>query len=267
MSRSWTFTPLEFKVLCERYRGGRMPAPFVFTTDILTIDEYERAKRDTWTALAGRHDGALQRAFETLTAPEAFIGAQSWVDHDFDNPKHWLRFHAARRGSHAVVLTQEPGRTLDHSGTCVMTECQPRAMAEEFVAVLPRAAAGRLPDIAIVTKTPQELEEAQFQRNWIKDTSDDEPEERSKRFVNTPAERTGSIAIVQGQSKFGPRGIIEQTLIWRDLADDGRYVMVGGDNPIAMGLDAQRLTRMIQGTINAIMLRLDSHWEPGGQYE
>ncbi|MEU4342430.1 hypothetical protein AB0H00_14360 [Nocardia sp. NPDC023852] len=36
------------------------------------------------------------------------------------------------------------------------------------------------------------------------------------------------IGIEQGRLRFGPRGITRRALAWRDLADDGRYVITRG---------------------------------------
>lgn len=83
------------------------------------------------------------------------------------------------------------------------------------------------------------------------------------RFLSAQATTTGVISIRQGYSKFGPRGVLEQLLLWRDLTDDGRYVIPLDGAPVAVGIGAKRLARLVDDSIDVVVDRLETHWETG----
>ena len=91
------------------------------------------------------------------------------------------------------------------------------------------------------------------------------PARRSERLFQTRASFTGAITIHQGHSEFGPRGILEQFMLWRDLPDDGRYAFVLDHAPVANGVRAEQLAAMLETAIEAMLDRSETHWEIPGQ--
>jgi hypothetical protein len=86
--------------------------------------------------------------------------------------------------------------------------------------------------------------------------------ERSTEFFNRCAERTGTINILQNQSMFGSRGMHRDILVWRDLPDDGRYVIeLPSENPIATPMSRSDLIEKVNTSIQRMMSRVESHWE------
>ncbi len=260
MTETVKLTDHEFVALWDRYTGRFLPEPFTFLGRIPLQEDYERHARDIWERLGG--DSFLAKVIRTVEVPDVYLVVQGWYDKEMDNPDKRIRIHAVRAGASAFVITQLPGETVFHSGGFVIAECQPRALAAAVVAALPEVGAGQRGPIPIVIETTRAADSYWQSRSLVEDEAD-ATEERSKEFLDAPAARTGSITIHQGKSKFGRRGILERVLIWRDMPDDGRYVIPVGDNPVAVGVSAKRFVLMIDEVIDEIVKRLETHWETG----
>ncbi|MGV9678515.1 ESX secretion-associated protein EspG [Nocardia sp. NPDC003482] len=263
MNQTWEFTGLEFQVLCEKYRDGNLPTPLFYTLDDpMTIDESARLKEKTWVELRARWDPAWDGMIEVMCAPELFIRLRGWDEHDMDNGKKRLYMHFARNGLQAFRFAQKPGKTFWHTDGFVVTECDPRGLAAAVVSSLPPVEAGRIPSIPVITD-PQEYT-GHGGGSFIRDGGDeDRPATASRKFFERRADLTGTVLIVQGRSKYGPRGIHETKMLWRDVTDDGRYVMQMNDAPVAMATSPKRFVERIQRDIDNLMQRLDTDWESG----
>ncbi|WP_378737175.1 ESX secretion-associated protein EspG [Nocardia brasiliensis] len=263
MTATWSFTDLEFKVLWERHTDAPLPEPFVYKCRIEYDSDYERAKYQTWERLRATMDRSFDGVLDTVARPDVVVTAFGWCDDDMENPAKRLWVHAARAGAQAYVLKQLPGETIQHSGGFTVTECEPRDLATAVVATLPAVAAGRLPSVAIVTEEAKPEERFGLGRPLIADDGEETAGARSLRFLSAQATTTGVISIRQGYSKFGPRGVLEQLLLWRDLTDDGRYVIPLDGAPVAVGIGAKRLARLVDDSIDVVVDRLETHWETG----
>ncbi|MCM6776171.1 ESX secretion-associated protein EspG [Nocardia sp. CDC159] len=253
---TWRYTDLEFVVLWERYSDLPFPSPLLYTSRFSRQDDYEREKRRIWEQLCDRVPTEVVWAIGTLGRPDVCVTAQGWCDQDVENPDKHIRISAARSAVAGYVVTQLPGETRWHSGGYTIAECPARQLAATLVAALPEVAAGSRPNIPIVQ--PGGIDPYK-----LFDDSRDTPETRSRRFLELPAATTGRIRVRQGRSKFGQRGIAEQVFSWRDLADDGRYVIAEGDDRVAVGTGPQRLIRILDEAIEAMVTRLETHWETG----
>jgi hypothetical protein len=109
--------------------------------------------------------------------------------------------------------------------------------------------------------TFEDHERFDFGGSRITETATTSTVSRSDEFFAIPATRTGVITIHQGHSKFGPRGILERIMVWRDLPDDGRYVIELDQAPVAIGIGDERLMLEIDDVINLMVQRLETHWE------
>ncbi|MBF6171421.1 ESX secretion-associated protein EspG [Nocardia blacklockiae] len=261
----WTFTDLEFKLLCDEYRHGNLPAPFVFTSRTPRLDDYEREKADTRQRLRTRFDGEFDAMAAAIAAPEVFVVAHAWNDQEFENPQHRIRVHAVRHGARGYLLTQKPGETLWHSGGFTIEECDPRALGEVVTGRLPPAESGTQPDLVVHAATP----DAGYEPTGSMISDDDEPDEddnaRSAAFFAAPATATGIVKVLQGRSKFGPRGRVESGVLWRDLPADGRYVMPLDDpTPVATGMGTTRLAAWVDREIERILARMEQHHDTVG---
>ncbi|WP_067473658.1 ESX secretion-associated protein EspG [Nocardia amamiensis] len=264
MNQAWEFTDVEFNLLCEEVRQGELPAPFVFTSRTRFEADYEQEKAQVRQRLRQRLDRDLDAMAGALAEPYVFVVAHAWSDQDFDNPGTRTRVHAVRHRARGYVFTQRPGETLAHSGGFDAVECDPHALADTVIGLLPHCAAGALDDIRL--SLPAAEPEYQHERPaaTISD-NDDEPDDdvlRSGAFFDTPAVSTGIVKVLQGRSKYGPRGLVEAGLLWRDLPADGRYVMpLDHPAPVATAMGSDRMALWVHDRIEEILARLDSHLE------
>ncbi|MFI5776857.1 ESX secretion-associated protein EspG [Nocardia sp. NPDC051570] len=263
MTQQWKFTVLEFIVLCERHRQGLLPKPFwVESDEVVYADALEQRKRAAWEELRRRLEGSFDGAIEVLCAPELYLEVSSW---DEQNSRNWNKEHrlyAARAGALAYVFEQAPGPLIYDTVAFTVTECDPRRLAVAVVDALPRVEAGRLPGIPIVTDRAEDIAPT-WGGSFVRDNREDTLVYQTQRFFQRRSDCTGSIQVVQGRSKYGPRGIQKTTMLWRDVAGDGRYVMSLDEPPFAVGTNRRMLIERIQTDIDTMMQRLETHWEIG----
>ncbi|MTE11533.1 ESX secretion-associated protein EspG [Nocardia aurantiaca] len=258
---TWEFTDLEFKVLCNRYRQGAIPSPLTYTSRTMDADEYRRQLLGAEVELDLRLDAEFRAVFEAVCNPEVFVGVHGWHDADIENPAKHVMVHGARRGRRACLLIQHPGETTMHSGGVTMIDCEPEELARLLVAQLPEVEAGGSAPIPIATE-PSAPDPYEAPRASAFDSFEESVDSRSLRFLSTPADQTGAMRILQGRSKYGPRGVAVSTLVWRDLPGDGRYLIdLDPEAKSAVGVDSRRFAEHIDGAIAQILMHMESRGE------
>jgi hypothetical protein len=263
VTQTWEFTDFDFRVLCERYADSHVPEPLTYLARTRYRNDYEREKYEAWERLRSTVDPVIQEVIPVLIHSEVSVRVQGWHDRSRDDPKQWIRARAARSGAQGYIVTQKPGETVSHSGGYTITDCGPRGLAEAVVAVLPpNVEAGRLGSIPIMTDSVDDLERLGGGGSLVTEEVDYSGARRSAEFFDTLATRTGAITIHQGHSKFGPRGILEHILMWRDLPEDGRYVIeLPSSAPFAVGMGKKWLATKVEQSIDTMLDRLETHWE------
>ncbi|MFE2995130.1 ESX secretion-associated protein EspG [Nocardia sp. NPDC059246] len=246
---------LEFVVLWEQAAGEAMPAPFLYTSRTPMYYDYLREKRQVYERLQDRWTRQLDLLSDAIAEPDIRITVNGF---DGDNPTRAdgrVRIVALRRGSHGFVIEQLPGETYLHSGGFAVTECDPVALAELVVAALPQVPAGRQSDITLpMPGEPDSGYDHEHSRSIIDDILEDPVSQRAKRFLTASMACMGTVEVVQGSSKFGPRGVTARQLDWRDVKDDGRYVIGGDELPfIAVPADSKRLVTAINSRVAAVV--------------
>jgi hypothetical protein len=260
---SWNFTGIEFEVLCDRFCGGRLPRPLFYTLDEeMTVDESTLLRQETWAGLREKWDPAWDLMIDVMCAPEMFIALRTWDEKDRRDGKKRAHRHYARSGVQGFIFEQKPGKSYWHTDGYIVTECDPRSLATEVVRSLPPVEAGREPSIPLVTETQPRADRSGGSM-FMDDDDYDTDAQRSAKFFEMPAAQAGMLAIAQGRSKYGPRGIIETKMEWRDVVGDGRYVIVRDDAPVALATGTREFAARIQKQIDIVMDRLDTHWESG----
>lgn len=269
--RSWELTGLEFRALCGVHTEGRLPRPLVFTSSTRWADEYEWELSETARDLRARFNGELDAVGVALAKPDVFVSLQAFGDDaDFDDPKVRTRVHACRQRARGFVITQRPGETVHHAAGFDIVECDPHELGDIVLSRIPFARAGRLPATAI----PDTRRDPRFEPGYstsgsmISDYDEDENEnagneyDRALTFLRTSAVRSGSIRVVQGRSKYGPRGRIEMGMLWRDVEGDGRYAIpMHQPAPSARGMGTEDLTEWIDEQVELVVARLDRNME------
>lgn len=237
MNPRWSFPDLEFVVRWQRLREDTLPHPFVFTTDIAYEDDFQRARTAVLDRVVADPDPELDAALADIARPDIAIRVRGVDGVDPANPAASIRLLAARRESRGYLLTQFPGRTIDHSGGFTIAECEAVRLADAVADALPPVGAGSYRGFAL--PDPGECDPvddyAVTTRLW--DGYDDPPEVRARQFAAIVPERIGVIDVAQGMSRFGPKGRLVRSLQWRDLPGDGRHVIAAGPPATVTGAD------------------------------
>ncbi|MFC8530735.1 ESX secretion-associated protein EspG [Nocardia sp. NPDC057227] len=260
MTLRWFFTDLEFVLLCDSTGRANIPDPFTFTSRIALAEEYEAERKRVLAELRDRDDPELRALADAVARPDVSLAIRSWDEKDYADPEHQIRVHAVRSRARGYVITQRPGETVFHSGGFDVVECDPHAVADEALGCLPYATAGRSAAIPL----PGADTGAGAERfDSVPGIGDEvEEDDRGPVFLATPATRTGDLVVYQGRSKFGPRGRVGMALDWRDLPEDGRYVIrTEPAGRMATGMGTKGMVEWVNEQIAEILLRLDRHME------
>ncbi|MBF6178435.1 ESX secretion-associated protein EspG [Nocardia otitidiscaviarum] len=246
MTRRWAFTDLELAVLWENATGELLPSPFTVISSTPSYYDYLREKRETRERLHATHGSSFDHVLTAIARPDLRITVNGWDTDDPDNEQERVRILAARAGGHGYVVTQLPGKTPDAGGSFTIAACDPVALADTVVAALPDAAPGAQAEIPLAAPASgtEDLDQFIAQSPTAADHGN-VVSVRSKRFFRVRPTRMGVIDIAQGNSVFGPSGITDHRLEWRDLPDHGRYAIRHAAPWKAIGVDAQKLTTMI----------------------
>lgn len=261
MSRVWDFTDIEFSVLWRRLVGAGVPRPLTFVTATRDIDEFEQEKYVAWRQVEGRLDAPLRTAIDVLARPEVYLRLRGWRDSALTDPRYLLKVRAGRAGANGYLLYQKPGVTDTSSGGYVLVECGPFGLSEAVVDLMPAVGAGRGGVIALPAPDAAEHAEHRSGASMFFEAAEVTVDQGAA-FFDIPADRTGSIEILQNQSMFGSRGMRRDILVWRDLPDDGRYVIaLPSAAPTATPMTRDVLVDTIDESIARMMARVESHWE------
>lgn len=252
MSRTWDFTDLEFAAAWDATQADLVPEPLVYTSGFQYYDDAREAMRDAWTGLRSRWGRELEDILAVFAVPDIRLLVRGLDGRDPRNAKGVVRMLAARKGDYAYLITQKPGRSFWHAEGFTLTEHEVLSLGDTVAAALPKVDAGKQADFTLVE--PQSADELDYSygRSKIQDF-DDAVDSRSEKFNKTPATLDGTIVVQQGYSRFGPRGITNVHLRWRDLVDDGRYVIVPGHPTTVLAADTKRLGALINTQIAEVV--------------
>lgn len=240
-ARRWLFTDIEFKVLCDDFRRGKLPKPFTFTSRIRSADAYAAAREQARRGLAARWDPADDEMIGTIARPDVIVVARGWDERHPKLPHSCTFVHAVRRGSRGYVIRQRIGETVQHSCGFDVIECPATELAAAVTGLLPVAGAGTRPEFVVASGAEP-------------DTGAE-----SRAFFDTPATGTGYLRVLQSRLHFRLPGIIQTSAVWRDLPGDGRYLIRSeGASQTVTGMDHGQLTGWIDGWIDTIGHRLES---------
>ncbi|MER7453406.1 ESX secretion-associated protein EspG [Nocardia beijingensis] len=252
MHRTWQFKDLEFVVLWEQMREDILPRPFIFTTDIPYEEEYQRERRRIRESLQSTADPALATVLEDVARPDIHVIVRGFDTGNPLDPERSIRLLAVRREYRGYLLIQLPGRTVEHSGGFTVTECDPLRLADMVAAALPETAAGKQARI-VLPSAHEEVHDQNYGGPALWEAFEDTGRAQGDRFLRTQPACAGGIEISQGISRFGPRGRVIRYLEWRDLSDDGRYVITFDEPITAHAADTTCLTGMINAEIATIV--------------
>ncbi|MEU1985503.1 ESX secretion-associated protein EspG [Nocardia sp. NPDC019395] len=243
--RRWTFTDLEFKVLCDEFRRGKLPKPFTFTSRIRFAADYDAERERIRRALRTRSDRAFEEMVGAISRPELIVVARGWDEGDARMPEACTFVHAVRQGARGYVITQRPGETVQHSRGFDVVECTAQVLADSVAGLLPPMGPGTQPGFTVESETtaPRAGDHAA----------------QSSAFFGTPAAGTGYLRVLQSRLHFRLPGIVQTSAVWRDLPGDGRYLIQSdGPRSTVTGVGRRELSGWIDGWITQITARLEA---------
>lgn len=249
MTRTWRFTEAEFYVLWKDRAGEEPPEPFIFTSSTRTADEFDNELREARESLSGRLNGDFHSVFEAIANPDLYLTAYGWDDENRWTTDSQICVRATRKGPKGYVITQLPGATYWRRGGYTVVECDPIRLADAIVGAMPPVERGSWGDIGLVSRD-QDMDH-DYGRSSVA-AGPDTAMSRTAEFLRAPTTTAGDIQVVQGNSAFGPRGIIRHRIRFRDIAEDGRYAIT--DNPEqALAVDEARFVSVLNNYVAAII--------------
>ncbi|MQY22490.1 ESX secretion-associated protein EspG [Nocardia macrotermitis] len=256
MAVTWNLSAAELVVAWDRLFAERLPSPLCALLPVHYADEYARLSSRTWVDMQDRYDGTLYDALGRVARAEVRVVAHAVDPRRPEDSTARVRVVGARQGAAAVLIRQLPGESMWHSGGFVVTMGDAGRLAGGMVGALPMCEPGRLPDIPMVQSQDRSDTDHWYGQSAVFDNYR-ELEARSVAFVEHPVRMLGSIETSQGSSIFGPRGILTRRIYWRDLVDDGRYVIPDTPDPVAVGADQRRVAQLIATDIAVVLETLE----------
>ncbi|WP_280234050.1 ESX secretion-associated protein EspG [Nocardia cyriacigeorgica] len=253
MNRTWEFSDTEFFVLWKSLRRGGLPFPLFYTG---RTEDPERFKAELLAAqeqLRRRLGTSFDPVLAAIADPDLRIVVNGGDGREPREPKGLVRLIGARRHDSGYLVRQLPGETYWHSGGFTVTECDAVGLADAVVAAMPEARAGKQRDVVLPAESPGDDLDHTYGGSAVHDSFDDSTAQRGAAFLAAPAPSYGTIDVVQGFSIFGPRGITRHRLRWRDIEDDGRYVIGDETPPVARPADRRSLTNTINTRVAAVI--------------
>ncbi|WP_227998543.1 ESX secretion-associated protein EspG [Nocardia australiensis] len=260
MSRTWKFSDLEFMAQWETLKQDYLPDPFVYTCRTWSNEDYVREKADALARVRRARDRSFDDALEAVAYPDIRIVAESWDECEPQRLDRLIRLHGVRQGERGYVVSELAGESFWHSGGFTVTECDAVDLAAAVVRALPEVAGGSRAEVVLSTRDEGAELDYFYGRSHVLESFDRSGADHSTSFLDLPTSRVGTIDVIQGRSRFGPRGITRHRLEWRDVRDDGRYVIDDRTPPVAVGADASRLIGTINSRVAAVIRAIKDEW-------
>ncbi len=248
-------------MLWQDATGDRLPAPFLYVSPATSPEEQRALTQATTKSLREKMTREVDGIIETIAHPDLTLSVYGGNESNPMRAESLIRVLAARKGERGYLISQLPGDSYFHRGGYLVTECDPIRLPDAIVAAIPPAAAGGRGEVELTSSDAHTIlhrDASYADRVEYTDTqsvvavNDDRVSAVSARFLRAPASISGEIQITQGSSVFGPRGIARYTVGWRDLEDDGRYVIA--DRPaIAVGADTNRFVSLLNARVAAVI--------------
>ncbi|UGT53478.1 ESX secretion-associated protein EspG [Nocardia asteroides] len=252
MTPTWEFTGAEFEALWAGLEAEFMPEPFIHSSEPCSADEAEFALRQDWLTIKQRWGHELDDMTRVLTSPDIRVIVRGYGGGErLTDPTLSVRMLAVRKGDVGYLVRQRPGRTLYHADGFVVTRHDALSLGDVVAGQLPAAEPGRSREITLDEPTDDQFDRS-YGRSLVQHY-DDDAAVQTQTFQQARLDRDGFIDVEQGWSRFGPRGIVRLRLGWRDLTDDGRYVIVPGTPPVAVGADRKRVVSLINSQIAEVV--------------
>ncbi|MFC8527921.1 hypothetical protein [Nocardia sp. NPDC057227] len=250
MTRAWELSPVEFTGLWAARRES-LPEPFFHLPEPgATWAEGRRRRTAAVADVRARFGNEVDGVLDAVTRPDIRLVVRGMSGTDTADAESRIRLLATRTGDRGFLITQRPGPTASAASGYTITEQNVLALGAVVTAALPEREAGRKPGFEYPAPAGGGHD---YRQSLVRDTAADPVTGRADEFERASLDLVGSITVQQGSSRFGPRGINTVHLYWRDLADDGRYVLVPGDPMTVVPADRARMTGLVDAGIAEIV--------------
>ncbi|MGM7644042.1 ESX secretion-associated protein EspG [Nocardia sp. JW2] len=253
MNRTWNLTDLQLYVLWQWATSESLPWPFFCRTRTINPGELKREKAQALETLRRDEPEFVSFVLEALLEPDIKVVLHGHDGVDDMKVDALVRVMGCRRGDRGYVVRQKPGDTYWNSGGYVVTECDAVSLADYVVRELPENKPGREADLMLESADRTAQLDYSYAVSSVHDSFHDPAPLRAKQFESAPLLRAGEVEVIQGRSRFGPRGVTRHKLSWRDVVDDGRYVIAEEVPRVATAADAKRFTELINQRIAEVV--------------
>jgi hypothetical protein len=253
----------------DRLKDGLLPEPFTFVSERPYLDEFRAELAGYRTALDAVLGDTFDGVLEIVAQPDVRVVVEGRDEGRPNHPRSRLRLLGVARGDQAYMIRQEPGKTIWHSGGFVLGEYQTAGLAEAVVAEMPVVWAGSLGEVVLPSAPaePAAAESAADEHSAVEhvappgsavvDPAGDTLRTRAEQFLAAPTTMAGTVRVIQGRSKFGPRGITQHQLEWRDVRDDGRYLITEELARVATGVTPRQVADALDVRIHKVLTVLE----------
>jgi hypothetical protein len=246
-SDAWTMSTAQFRTLWEGADASEYPIEFAYTD----AGERDAGEPDASVEKLADLSSVKQSAIHALTRPQVTI-ALSAIDsrRPFDDARHHIRIVSATKDMTTVYLARQSLTAVSVGSTVAITREEPAAWARHLVGVLPPTPAGSLPtDTAVAFSSTPSLDD------FVIATVATPPSSKTAAvFAKADLGVCGTLRIQVGSIADGRRpSSIE--VRFRDVIDDGRYMLIVDDPGIAMPVDAGTFASMLNRVVNTLRKR------------
>lgn len=255
-------TSLELVVLWELMSNDSLPFPLTHTPTHKYEDDYLQAKRDTAARLkremAARLSGQLPedalQLWKAAVNPDIVIWAAGETPGDETDKSAVTRVVGLRREGYAIVLVQQPGDSIATGGDIDVYQTDVVGLAGAVIGQLPRVGRGKHPEVPILPAEPGPADYVYGASQVI--NSNDRPRQQSDRWRNAKTTQLGELKVEPGSGAHWIQDRRGYLVRWRDLADDGRYLIEPKPNPVAIAVDDNAFAAFVNQRVVELVRRI-----------
>ncbi|WP_069162228.1 ESX secretion-associated protein EspG [Nocardia altamirensis] len=254
-------TSLELVVLWELMSNDKLPFPLTHWPTHQYEEDYYRAKRATAERLLQYLPADAEQLWEAAVNPDIVIWAAGESPDDETDMSAMTRVVGLRREGYAVVLVQQPGETADRGGDIDVYETDVAGLAKAVIGQLPKVERGKQGEIPILSEQSNAISAQSDDMDYSYGSSQvleaiDPPQTRSDRWRNAKATQIGELKVEPGSGAHWIQDRRGYLVRWRDLVDDGRYLIEPKPNPIAIPVDDKAFERFVNQRVVELVQRI-----------
>ncbi|WP_024799536.1 ESX secretion-associated protein EspG [Nocardia sp. BMG51109] len=256
-------TSLEVTVLWEMLSDDGLPFPLTHWPTHEYEADYVRAKRETAERLLGNppfrapqgwESADLLQLWKAAVNPDIVIWAAGEAPGDETDMSAVTRVVGLRREGYAVVLVQQPGATIERGGDIDVYQTDVVGLAKAVIDQLPKVGPGKQREVPILAQQPSAGTDS-YGSSPVLDSMN-LPQQRSDRWLNAKTARRGELRVEPGSAAHWIQDRRGYLLRWRDIADDGRYVIEPKPDPVAIPVDDDAFEKFVNQRVADLVRRI-----------